>query len=1029
MKAAYRKELAARFGERISFDKTEMLFYAHDTASLPGMVKQMLKTVPEAVVQPLDTEEVVYITRFAREKSIPVTPRGAASSGWGGAIPTKGGIVVDFSRMRRILAIDKDNATIWVEAGVIWKNLETELNKNGLALRIYPSSAPSATAAGWVAEGGGGIGSYEYGQIGHNVKSVTLVTPEGEVRTMEGDDLELVIEAEGITGMITEVTVKTRKAEEDVPVVASFPTMKYLLQALRDVEQNSLPLWHVSFSSATFATKQEEAGIAALKALPGHSEHKQPVENILAEKRCRAMFVYPGSRREQVLSALLEIIDSNQGHLEDEAETKKEWNDRFYPIRLKRLGPSLISSEAIISVPVLRIESVIDEIEQKFPDIAITATLLSHEEASLLGHLLGDERSPAYTFEFPRSLEIIDIACKYGGCPYSTGLYFTHHARRNLGVNKARRLLEYKRSTDPKSILNPGKLLPENRNPRLLRFTMKLGQLGKPFLTMGRALFSHKPKLADKIPPQIAHEAYSCAQCGYCVDVCDQYYGRQWESETARGRWYFIRQYLEGKAEFNQTMLDSFLLCTTCQRCNQVCQVQIPIQQMWDQMRGLVIYEKGYHTFPGFEMMGSSFVRQSNIWAGAREERDKWLPDDVKILEKGKTAYWAGCTASYVENDISQNAVHILKEGGIDFTYLGQDEDCCGIPFYAAGKWDLFARAVEHNITELNKRGVEEVVISCPGCWVTLNHYYREWAPKLGLDYNIRVRHITEVTADLVKEGKLKFKQVPKDGGRVTYHDPCHIGRHGGIYDPPREVLNAIPGVELVEMEHNRVDGLCCGSVLSRVGRPPAADAIGALRIAEAEDVKAESVLTSCPCCEVQLRVGARFKNSPVRVLDWSDVVAESLGYEVHDPTHTVLDAWDVFGTAIDIMTPVGMNEMMGQMIPEIMAAMPGSMKRMMAMIKGMPAFLRHPMLSMMEKMIPMLMPRLLPAMLPALMPRAVELMKEAIPNMPPAMEAMLPNMLSEVMTAIMPPMLPSVAPMIAPKMTSYLEVEAMAKK
>ncbi len=292
MKAEYRKELAARFGERISFDKTEMLFYAHDTASLPGMVKQMFKTVPEAVVQPLNTEEVVYITRFAREKSIPVTPRGAASSGWGGAIPTKGGIVVDFSRMRRILAIDKDNATVQVEAGVIWKNLETELNKNGLALRIYPSSAPSATAAGWVAKGGGGIGSYEYGQIGHNVKSVTLVTPEGEVRTMEDDDLELVIEAEGITGMITEVTVKTRKAEEDVPVVASFPTMKHLLKALRDVEQNSLPLWHVSFSNATFATKQEEAGIAALKALPGLSEHKQPVEDILAEKRCRVMFVY-----------------------------------------------------------------------------------------------------------------------------------------------------------------------------------------------------------------------------------------------------------------------------------------------------------------------------------------------------------------------------------------------------------------------------------------------------------------------------------------------------------------------------------------------------------------------------------------------------------------------------------------------------------------------------------------------------------------------------------------------------------------
>ena len=125
----------------------------------------------------------------------------------------------------------------------------------------------------------------------------------------------------------------------------------------------------------------------------------------------------------------------------------------------------------------------------------------------------------------------------------------------------------------------------------------------------------------------------------------------------------------------------------------------------------------------------------------------------------------------------------------------------------------------------------------------------------------------------------------------------------------------------------------------------------------EAEEVKADIVLTTCPCCEVQLRVGARAGKSPVRVLDFSDIVVEALGYEVEDPTHTVLDAWDVFGTAIDIMTVDGMAQMMIRMMPEIMAAMPGSMKSMMGMIKGMPSAIRHPMLSIMEKMIPVLMP------------------------------------------------------------------------
>ena len=1027
MKAKDRDELKERFGERVSFEKVERQVYSHDTASLPGLVKRLIHSVPEAIVQPIDTDEVVFLTQFARERGIPITPRGGATSGWGGAVPSRGGIVTDLSRMRHILEIDEAKGLVRVEAGVVWKNLEYELGKYGLASRILPSSAPSATVGGWVAEGGGGIGSYEYGQIGCNIESVTLVAPDGEVKDITGDDLELVTEAEGITGIITKVTVKTRKAEEIIPAVASFPSLNHMLKALNAAQERSLPFWHISFSTANFVTKKGEAELAAAKIQPRWEEDEAevPHHEVKTVNRCRALFAYPTSRRNEIEAPLTEIIAQNGGLLEDDAEAIKEWNDRFYPIRLKRLGPSLISSESVVSVPFSQVERVIEEIEERFPDIAITATMLSHDEVSILGHILSDERSRAYTLEFPRSLEIIEIALRYGGRPYSTGMYFTAYAEQNLGGEKVKRLLEYKKKADPKGILNPGKILPQNRNPRLLRLTIWLAQIGGPFLAMGRAVLSHKPRLAKKIPPQIAYEAYACAQCGYCIDVCDQYFGRQWESETSRGRWYFLREYLSGNAEFNQTMLDSFLLCTTCRRCNDVCQVQIPIQEMWDQMRGLVIHEKGYHTFPGFEMMGSAFIRESNIWAGAREERDKWLPDDVKPLDKGKIAYWAGCTASFVENDIAQNAVHILKDGGIDFTYLGKDEMCCGIPFFSAGKWDLFARAVEHNINELNKRGVEEVVISCPGCWVTLNHYYREWAKKLGLDYNIRAKHITEVAAELVREDKLKFKQTPKDTGKVTYHDPCHIGRHGGIYEPPREVLHAIPGIELVEMEHNRENGLCCGSVLSRVGRPPAADAIGALRMTEAEEAGADIVLTTCPCCEVQLRVGARAKGSPVRVLDFSDIVAEALGYTVPDPTHTVLDAWDVFGTAIDIMTVEGMTDMMARMMPEIMEAMPPIMKRMMGMITAMPVFLRNPMLSMMERMIPILMPRLLPSMLPALMPRAIELMKQAIPNMPPAMSAMLPDMLPEVMAKIMPPMLPGVAPLIAPKMTAYLRAGA----
>lgn len=211
------------------------------------------------MVQPVSTDEVLFIVHFAAEKNIPLTPRGGATSGWGGAIPARGGIVVDFSKMRKILEIDAEKNTAKVEAGVIWNNLENELNKRGLSLRIYPSSSPSATVAGWVAEGGGGIGSYEYGRINNNIESVKMVTADGKVRTIEGEELEMVADAEGITGLITEVVVKTRPKDGDIPTVASFPDMKRLFKALHEVEQNSLKVWHISVSNATSLEKREEA--------------------------------------------------------------------------------------------------------------------------------------------------------------------------------------------------------------------------------------------------------------------------------------------------------------------------------------------------------------------------------------------------------------------------------------------------------------------------------------------------------------------------------------------------------------------------------------------------------------------------------------------------------------------------------------------------------------------------------------------------------------------------------------------------
>jgi len=225
------QQLQDVFGPRVAFDSLERLFYSHDVGSLPSLVKPLIgSTLPAGVVQPLDEEQVVQLGALARTHNITLVPRGKSTSGYGGVMPVKGALVVDFAWMNKIGAIDADAMTATVQSGVIWERLEKELNRQGLALRTYPSSALSSTVGGWLAQGGVGFGAYEYGSFRDNVVSYRVVLPSGEVRTLSGIDLDLVSDAEGITGLILEVTIQVRWFEEEVIWGACFEAAGGLAQ-------------------------------------------------------------------------------------------------------------------------------------------------------------------------------------------------------------------------------------------------------------------------------------------------------------------------------------------------------------------------------------------------------------------------------------------------------------------------------------------------------------------------------------------------------------------------------------------------------------------------------------------------------------------------------------------------------------------------------------------------------------------------------------------------------------------------------
>jgi Fe-S oxidoreductase/FAD/FMN-containing dehydrogenase len=1006
--------------DRARFDTRERRIYSHDTGVLPGAFRMLAgPSLADGVAQPETEDQVVRIVRLAAAHCMPLVPRGKASSGYGGVVPTQGGLVLDLTRLKGIVWADPDDLTVTVRAGTVWKDLEESLAAYGLALRLYPTSAPGSTVGGWLAQGGAGIGSHAYGWFADNVLAARVVTGTGDIREVAGAELSAVSEAEGTTGVITEVTLAVRRTSELAQTAVAFADAREMTEALRKITDAQLPIWSISFLNPTMA-RLKNAGPPKT-----HHGHPEPVGPSLPEDAYIVLFVYRTKDGQAVIDGLREIATALGGKRLPAVVARHEWDERFKPMRLKRLGPSIVPAEVVI--PLASLPDVLDDFDRtiKTP-LAIEGLSVYGKEIVLLGFIPHDERTVGYTFGYGFALSAIRAAERHGGRVYSVGRYFSSRAEALFGSKRLTALKQAKARCDPSGILNPGKLVFDTgpvgaaiglaATAELLVRTFA-NPLGQPQAPMERKV------PAKGIPADVASYAYACAQCGYCVDTCTLYQGRGWESSSPRGKWSFLKDVLEGKDQFDQQMTDTFLLCTTCEKCDIVCQLDLPIEPTWGLLRGNLVQDRGFGTFPPFEIMASALKGQQNIWGGLREDRDRWVTDDIRptIKEQAKAAYFAGCTASFVEQDIALSATKLLSAAGVEFTTLGKDEMCCGIPMLVAGKWDLFKDALRHNSAAMQARGVEEVITSCPACWLVWNTYYPQWAEKLGIPFEFKANHYSQVLSEKIGAGKFALTQVPESlrpqieangAAKVTFHDSCHIGRAGGVYEPPRDLIRAIPRVELVEMAHAKEDALCCGSVLTRIGEPhPTSEKLGTKRIGEAEASGADALLALCPCCQFQLRVSANEKGSELPVIDLARLSAEALGVTgLPDPNPEVLTQWAMFEQFIALMTPEGMVGVMDALTPQLLDAMPLGMGGMMRTIGKAPAALREPMFRAMGPMMPVLFPKLLPGMMPKVLPHMIALVEQRIP-MPDYLRNQLPDLFPEVVVNVMPKMLPEIAP------------------
>ncbi|GAB4279660.1 MAG: FAD-binding and (Fe-S)-binding domain-containing protein [Deferrisomatales bacterium] len=865
-----RQALTELFEDRVRFDAVERLVYSHDMGVVPEPVRKLVGCMPEAVCQPVSREEVIALAKLSRRFRVPLVPRGAATAGYGGAVPAAGGIVVDFVRMRAIRALDADARAVTVEPGLPWGALDEHLRDHGFALRTYPSSAPSATVGGWIAQGGAGYGGYEFGYCAESVVSVDLVLPDGSERTLAGRDLDLVHGMCGITGMIVAATVRVRERDDEAALLAAFENLGQACRALADLRARRVPLWSVSLTTPSFVRLKQQAS--------GH--------RVLPEDRYCLSFVCPGTRRDAVEPEVRRAVEQYRGRLLEEALARTEWDERFYPLRFKKLGPTLVASEVVL--PVEKLAEFVGRVEKKYRgSFALEGTLIHDDKVAVLGFMLSDERKRGFPLAYAGALSVLEIGEQLGGRAYSPGLYFAAKAKEILGGDTLGRVWAFKETADPQGLMNPGKVVPpslDRRSPAkgLLR-AMAAASAGKELIGLAGRLLDRAPesRFDSPLPQEITEDAFACALCGYCRDVCTVYDAVPWESASPRGKYFLLSQYIKGKIPLDEATARALFSCTTCKKCDFVCQIQAHNAHNWMGLRPC-FHAAGLEN-TGLAQIRDNVLQTKNFWGVPPEQKYAWL--DVPTRTKGKVGYWAGCWANIVMPNMAQNATRILHKAGVEFVHLGEKETCCGLYLALGGYAEDFAKFVGDNLRSLHEAGVETLVLSCPGCYATFSENYPAVAEQLGIPCAIRFRHLSTYLAELAQEGRLPFE---KDlGCTVTYHDSCHVGRWFGHYEEPRRVLAALPGVRLTEMPHNRQDSLCCGLVAAFDSLPTVAHS-GQKRVAEAEATGADYLVTNCAGCGSQFNAVSQALGSRIRQRSLTDLVAEALGLPPQDPSETV---------------------------------------------------------------------------------------------------------------------------------------------
>jgi len=359
-------------------------------------------------------------------------------------------------------------------------------------------------------------------------------------------------------------------------------------------------------------------------------------------------------------------------------------------------------------------------------------------------------------------------------------------------------------------------------------------------------------------------EMCSMCRCGCCKDECPMYSEMLEETISPKGRNLVVRALSEGAIDIDERVVRIAYSCLLCRRDELSCTAKLKNADATEIFRRYLV-GKGVPLLPEHEVLVKSLGNYGNPWQESKSARKRWAKDlKARRAEREKTdlLFYVGCTFALDRTlqDSPRALASLMEKAGENYGLLLEDEQCCGSTVKRVGHVKLFEKLRKENEKRLRETGAKTIVTGCAGCFKTLKQDYT------GLADDLRILHSTEYLADLVARKKLRLSSSPL---KVTYHDPCHLGRHTEVYDAPRAILRAIPGLHFVEMERSREQSRCCGGGAGvKTAYPEISRKVALRRVQDAERTGAHVLVTTCPFCVQTLRAAAESSGSKLDVVE-----------------------------------------------------------------------------------------------------------------------------------------------------------------